>query len=909
MASSIVRAVRSISPSEDVRTGSREDSPVTRAIMRWPPLAPWIAASSVILTVVLSLVFGWAARPALVIDTSGFVVVAGLFVGALAIERLTELLIAPWVGALPHKTARSIVIGSVASVFGVLVAGGLGLYLLEIFTSEVLHTPAELAAAEGRTSTWLIRSLDVFVTGMAIAGGTKPLHDLISGLEVRAFVAKENSDVDAADRMSGGVHAPYAMTVRLPEIAQGRRGEVTADIALIEPTLSARFLDDTSLRLTGSVPYRAGSTPYVREVFNRAYRLAAAGYDVEPELAAPADVVLSRETIDPSPIALDRRWALDQMNLTEDRIAASGGGSGVKVGHPDTGYRPHRLRPNWDVQAGYDFVDDDTDALDPFLDQPGVFEPDFVPIPGHGTGTASIISVPRPVDGSAPEVYSVAPNATIIPYRVMRGPVHLFDSDVAEAVNRAIADRCDVISMSLGGFGFSGLRDAVAAAVDSGIIVVAAGGNLVGTVVSPADYPNTIAVASSTASGKPFTQGSSQGPEITITAPGTEVWRASFAADGTDTVRPGTGTSYAAAHVAGLAALWRGQHREALDAMDPANIPRLFAHLLRTTARTWPDDEDAAPDFGAGIVDGEALLNAPITGPDAPTQEDLDAALAGTDAASAVERTLAIGANIFTGEGTKDIRVGIISKLIGFLGAKPALGADLEGEALEDQRKQNLRSLIQREAEHHYRTDPAFRADLNDPSVRPSTPASATSPFAAVISVTDPGGDDAGPKSRELRRALHGRATIRGRYRWFGLLLLLVALAVAFVLGFALDTGDPLRITTSATVFIAAFYVAAQALERSVEFTFSRFVFRHDENRATERALILLGVTVAIGCVVAGSTGLLLLDLLAGTQPRPETDDLQRALSIFVTGLAIGGGTKPLHDLLTRIRATSTIPK
>ena len=46
--------------------------------------------------------------------------------------------------------------------------------------------------------------------------------------------------------------------------------------------------------------------------------------------------------------------------------------------------------------------------------------------------------------------------------------------------------------------------------------------------------------------------------------------------------------------------------------------------------------------------------------------------------------------------------------------------------------------------------------------------------------------------------------------------------------------GDPLRITTSLTLFIAAFYVAAQALERFVEFTFSRFVFRHDTNRINE---------------------------------------------------------------------------
>jgi hypothetical protein len=70
--------------------------------------------------------------------------------------------------------------------------------------------------------------------------------------------------------------------------------------------------------------------------------------------------------------------------------------------------------------------------------------------------------------------------------------------------------------------------------------------------------------------------------------------------------------------------------------------------------------------------------------------------------------------------------------------------------------------------------------------------------------------------------------------------------------------------------------------------------------------LILLGVTIALGCLVAGITGFRLLDLLAGKAGSDfRGDDWYRTVNVFVTGLALSGGTKPLHDLLTRIRVAS----
>ena len=210
-------------------------------------------------------------------------------------------------------------------------------------------------------------------------------------------------------------------------------------------------------------------------------------------------------------------------------------------------------------------------------------------------------------DGKRP-MHSVARKATVVPYRVMRGPVHLFDSDVADAVRRAVDADCKVISMSLGGFGFTGLRDEIKRAYEQGVIVVAASGNQVGVVVSPADYPETIAVSSSKANGRPYTEGASQGPFVTITAPGTDVWRVGVKKDGSTHVSTSTGTSYATAHVAGVAALWLKKHEAVIADIEPKrNIPRTFAHLLRATAQKW-DNEEYEAGFGPGIVDAKALL-------------------------------------------------------------------------------------------------------------------------------------------------------------------------------------------------------------------------------------------------------------------------------------------------------------
>jgi serine protease len=64
-------------------------------------------------------------------------------------------------------------------------------------------------------------------------------------------------------------------------------------------------------------------------------------------------------------------------------------------------------------------------------------------------------------------------------------------------------------------------------AVEADVIVLAAAGNCVEFVVWPARYEDCIAVAGTSAADQPW-QGSCRGPDVAISAPGQNVYRATI---------------------------------------------------------------------------------------------------------------------------------------------------------------------------------------------------------------------------------------------------------------------------------------------------------------------------------------------------------------------------------------------
>lgn len=285
-------------------------------------------------------------------------------------------------------------------------------------------------------------------------------------------------------------------------------------------------------------------------------------------------------------------------------------GKGILIAQPDTGVTDHPALANAiDWTRATNVSEPGTPPTDP-LDQ-GWFSN-----PGHGTAVCSVASG-RGTAGSK-HVRGVAPEALVVPVRavnsVVIGPSN--SGYIAAAVEAAIDKGCHVISMSLGGaYEPAALRDAIAKAVQNDIICIAAAGNFAGGagVTYPGWDSNCVAVAGSTFADVAWTT-SCRGPSVAVSAPAAWVyiaWRGK-PSDQADLVGPSSGTSYATAEVAGLAALWLAHHgRDALiEQVGRGNLASTFKQLLRETARR-PAGWDTA-NFGEGIVDARALLEAQI---------------------------------------------------------------------------------------------------------------------------------------------------------------------------------------------------------------------------------------------------------------------------------------------------------
>lgn len=216
------------------------------------------------------------------------------------------------------------------------------------------------------------------------------------------------------------------------------------------------------------------------------------------------------------------------------------GGSGTRVCIVDTGIDDSHYALKA-LAAEYDFVNRDGDANDDH---------------GHGTHVAGIVASQDPV------YTGVSPWTGLMAAKVIDSSGSGYASDVILGIEWCVAEGADVISMSIGGGLFEDtcdydpVADAVNWAHDQGVTVVASAGNSgYSGMTSPGCASGAIAVGAVDKEGI-VPLWSSKGSELDIVAPGVDIL----------STYPGNrwaysgGTSMAAPHVSGVAALLLGKN-------------------------------------------------------------------------------------------------------------------------------------------------------------------------------------------------------------------------------------------------------------------------------------------------------------------------------------------------------------
>lgn len=249
---------------------------------------------------------------------------------------------------------------------------------------------------------------------------------------------------------------------------------------------------------------------------------------------------------------------------------------------------------------GWDFINADALPLDDH---------------GHGTHIASIIAGGT---NNAIATSGIASAVTVMPLKVLDGGGNGTTVTIAEAIDYAVAKGADIINLSLGGSEPDAVLEAsINAAASAGVLIVAASGNDgIQPLNYPAAYANTVAVGATQYDNAraPY---SNFGTGLDLMAPGGNMYldqNADGAPDGipqetcdtdsdcqTFATYFYTGTSQAAAHVSGVAAL------VASCLLDASRDPRSERTTIVTALTATATDLGTA---GLDTSTGYGLLNA-----------------------------------------------------------------------------------------------------------------------------------------------------------------------------------------------------------------------------------------------------------------------------------------------------------
>lgn len=206
---------------------------------------------------------------------------------------------------------------------------------------------------------------------------------------------------------------------------------------------------------------------------------------------------------------------------------------------------------------------------------------------GHGTHTTGTATGPKAPAGSTPR-YGIGFRSSIFTGKVLTNSGTGSQAAVLAGMNWAIANRCPVISMSLGAqIGVQPSYTAAGqAALNNGCLIIAAAGNAASATGAPGNSPTIMSVASLDSNLSPSSF--SNFGKVEIAGPGRDVFSSWPRPVRYKTI---SGTSMATPHVAGCAALWA----ETSAALRGINLWR----KLQASAKPLPFP---ATRVGAGLV-------------------------------------------------------------------------------------------------------------------------------------------------------------------------------------------------------------------------------------------------------------------------------------------------------------------
>ena len=286
------------------------------------------------------------------------------------------------------------------------------------------------------------------------------------------------------------------------------------------------------------------------------------------------------------------QWGFAEMRV--DAAWSASTGAGVTVAVLDSGVDATNPDLAGQVLPGADLVTGDGD---------GGADPN-----GHGTHVAGVIAART---GNDLGISSIAPNAKILPIRIVDANGNGYLSTAAAGIVYAADHGADVINMSIAARATQvALAEAVAYARAKGVVVVAAAGNdrATGSPPSyPAAEPGVIAVAA-TDQNDAVAGYSTAGSYVDVAAPGTNILSTFPVAKGSDFAYL-SGTSMAAPQVAAVAALLKARDRS----LTPDQIEQSVESSAVDLGSPGRDD-----DFGYGRVDAAAAL-ATLVPPTTPT--------------------------------------------------------------------------------------------------------------------------------------------------------------------------------------------------------------------------------------------------------------------------------------------------